>query len=110
MSGDGSANLAKVAVGRRQVAEKHGPFLPPAPCYLPPHDRHPHCERPPYGYHRTAEADACDWRAGRWRGLAAQMWRRRDPYEFAGRSVVITGGSRGLGLVIARQLADEGAR
>jgi len=26
--------------------------------------------------------------------LAAQMWRRRDPYEFAGRSVVITGGSR----------------
>jgi short-subunit dehydrogenase len=42
--------------------------------------------------------------------LAAQMWRRRDPYEFAGRSVVITGGSRGLGLVIARQLADEGAR
>ena len=42
--------------------------------------------------------------------LAAQMWRRRDPYEFAGRSVVITGGSRGLGLVMARQLADEGAR
>src|SRR5690349_4078925 len=42
--------------------------------------------------------------------LAAQMWRRRDPYEFAGRSVVITGGSRGLGLVMARQLANEGAR
>ena len=42
--------------------------------------------------------------------LAAQMWRRRDPYEFAGRSVVITGGSRGLGLVMARQLAEEGAR
>ena len=42
--------------------------------------------------------------------LAAQMWRRRDPYEFAGRSVVITGGSRGLGLVMARQLADQGAR
>lgn len=41
---------------------------------------------------------------------AAQVWRRRAPYEFAGRSVVITGGSRGLGLVIARQLADEGAR
>src|SRR4030095_7730498 len=32
--------------------------------------------------------------------LAAQIWRRRDPYEFAGRSVVITGGSRGLGLVL----------
>src|SRR5512144_940116 len=42
--------------------------------------------------------------------LAAQMWRRRDPFEFAGRSVVITGGSRGLGLVMARQLANEGAR
>ena len=38
------------------------------------------------------------------------MWRRRDPYEFAGKSVVITGGSRGLGLVMARQLAAEGAR
>jgi NAD(P)-dependent dehydrogenase (short-subunit alcohol dehydrogenase family) len=42
--------------------------------------------------------------------LAAQMWRRRDPYEFAGRSVVITGGSRGLGLVMARRFAEEGAR
>jgi short-subunit dehydrogenase len=42
--------------------------------------------------------------------LAAQLWRRRDPYEFAGRSVVVTGGSRGLGLVMARQLAAEGAR
>lgn len=30
--------------------------------------------------------------------------------DFAGRVVVITGGSRGLGLVIARQLASEGAR
>ncbi len=30
--------------------------------------------------------------------------------DFTGRVVVITGGSRGLGLVIARQLATEGAR
>lgn len=30
-------------------------------------------------------------------------------FEFANRLVVITGGSRGLGLVLARQLADEGA-
>jgi short-subunit dehydrogenase len=30
-------------------------------------------------------------------------------YDFQNRLVVITGGSRGLGLVIARQLADEGA-
>jgi NAD(P)-dependent dehydrogenase (short-subunit alcohol dehydrogenase family) len=31
-------------------------------------------------------------------------------YDFAGKVVLITGGSRGLGLVIARQLAREGAR
>jgi NAD(P)-dependent dehydrogenase (short-subunit alcohol dehydrogenase family) len=30
--------------------------------------------------------------------------------EFRGRSVIITGGSRGLGLLVARQLAEEGAR
>ena len=42
--------------------------------------------------------------------LAAQLWRRRDAYDFAGKSVVITGGSRGLGLVLARQLAEEGAK
>ena len=42
--------------------------------------------------------------------IAAQAWRRRHPYDFQGKSVVITGGSRGLGLVMARALADEGAR
>ena len=42
--------------------------------------------------------------------LAAQAWRRRPEYDFGGKSVVITGGSRGLGLVMARELADEGAR
>ena len=42
--------------------------------------------------------------------MAAQAWRRRANYDFSGKSVVITGGSRGLGLVIARELADEGAR
>lgn len=31
-------------------------------------------------------------------------------YSFRGRSVIITGGSRGLGLEMARQLAKEGAR
>jgi NAD(P)-dependent dehydrogenase (short-subunit alcohol dehydrogenase family) len=36
--------------------------------------------------------------------------RNRRAIEFAGRVVVITGGSRGLGLVMARQLAAEGAR
>jgi NAD(P)-dependent dehydrogenase (short-subunit alcohol dehydrogenase family) len=34
----------------------------------------------------------------------------RNSYSFAGKVAVITGGSRGLGLVIARQLAQEGAR
>jgi NAD(P)-dependent dehydrogenase (short-subunit alcohol dehydrogenase family) len=34
----------------------------------------------------------------------------RPRYSFRGKNVLITGGSRGLGLVIARQLAREGAR
>jgi NAD(P)-dependent dehydrogenase (short-subunit alcohol dehydrogenase family) len=36
--------------------------------------------------------------------------RIRRAYDFSGKSVVITGGSRGLGLVLARQLAADGAR
>ena len=39
-----------------------------------------------------------------------QALRNRHAISFEGRVVVITGGSRGLGLVIARQLAEEGAR
>jgi short-subunit dehydrogenase len=42
--------------------------------------------------------------------MLTQAWRRRHPYRFEGKSVVITGGSRGLGLVLARELAAEGAR
>ena len=42
--------------------------------------------------------------------LVAQAWRRRSDYDFLGKSIVITGGSRGLGLVMARELADAGAR
>src|SRR2546421_12321750 len=34
---------------------------------------------------------------------------RRPEYTFAGKVVLITGGSRGLGLVLARELAGEGA-
>lgn len=36
--------------------------------------------------------------------------RKLNAYEFKGKIVLITGGSRGLGLVMARQLAEEGAR
>jgi NAD(P)-dependent dehydrogenase (short-subunit alcohol dehydrogenase family) len=42
--------------------------------------------------------------------LAARLARDRFAISFENRVVVITGGSRGLGFVMARQLADEGAR
>lgn len=43
-------------------------------------------------------------------GLAAgAAWRRSREYRLRGRTVLITGGSRGLGLVLARELAGEGA-
>ncbi len=42
--------------------------------------------------------------------MAMRARQRRPAYDFSGKSVVITGGSRGLGLVLARQLAAEGAR
>jgi NAD(P)-dependent dehydrogenase (short-subunit alcohol dehydrogenase family) len=41
--------------------------------------------------------------------IATKVVRARRAVDFAGRSVVIFGGSRGLGLVIARQLAAERA-
>lgn len=41
---------------------------------------------------------------------ARMLARRRRRIDFAGRSVVISGGSRGFGLEIARVLAQEGAR
>ncbi len=48
-------------------------------------------------------------------GLAAwlalqTLVRRGRWFDFAGKSVLIVGGSRGLGLVLARQLVDQGAR
>jgi NAD(P)-dependent dehydrogenase (short-subunit alcohol dehydrogenase family) len=43
--------------------------------------------------------------------LAALALRRRTAYDFLGKVVVITGGSRGLGLVVARELVHvHGAR
>ena len=42
--------------------------------------------------------------------VAVRLSRARLAISFEGRVVVITGGSRGLGLVMARMLVDEGAR
>ena len=42
--------------------------------------------------------------------LAGSLLRRRSKFELEGKVVLITGGSRGLGLVLARQFADEKAR
>ena len=42
--------------------------------------------------------------------VATRLSRARLAISFEGRVVVLTGGSRGLGLVMARQLVDEGAR
>lgn len=43
--------------------------------------------------------------------LVTTVWRnRRGSYELTGRTVLITGGSRGLGLVLARRAVAEGAR
>jgi short-subunit dehydrogenase len=48
-----------------------------------------------------------------WLGLGAGLGlvfaRARECFSFRGRTVIITGGSRGLGLVMARQLAREDA-
>jgi short chain dehydrogenase len=38
------------------------------------------------------------------------MLRRSRRFSFADRTVLVAGGSRGMGLVLARQLVDAGAR
>jgi len=42
--------------------------------------------------------------------LAIRAYEKRHEISFKNKSVVITGGSRGLGLLIAREMAAEGAR
>jgi NAD(P)-dependent dehydrogenase (short-subunit alcohol dehydrogenase family) len=48
--------------------------------------------------------------AGLATAFAVSATRTRRGFDFGGKVVVVTGGSRGLGLVLARQLAAEGAR
>jgi NAD(P)-dependent dehydrogenase (short-subunit alcohol dehydrogenase family) len=53
---------------------------------------------------KLAAAGAGAFLAGR------AVYRRFNGYDFEGKTVLITGGSRGLGLVLARGFAAEGAR
>ncbi len=46
---------------------------------------------------------------GAWLAVRALL-RNRRAYDLHGRTVLITGGSRGLGLLLAREFAREGAR
>jgi hypothetical protein len=43
---------------------------------------------------------------GAW--LVSRAWRSR--FSFAGKVVLISGGSRGLGLILARQISNEGGK
>lgn len=61
---------------------------------------------------KTRRIPAALWAGAAGIGLmaAARAVRRRPPIDFRDKVVLITGGSRGLGLLIARELAVQGAR
>ena len=42
--------------------------------------------------------------------LGKFLWRKMNEYDLRGKTVLVTGGSRGLGLVLAREFASNGAR
>src|SRR3954468_2780411 len=42
--------------------------------------------------------------------LGRLIWRKMTEYDLRNKTVLITGGSRGLGLVLAREFAREGAQ
>ena len=42
--------------------------------------------------------------------LGKYLWRKLTDYDLRGKTVLVTGGSRGLGLVLAREFANQGAR
>ncbi len=42
--------------------------------------------------------------------LGKFLWRKMTEYDLRGKTVLVTGGSRGLGLVLAREFARQGAR
>src|SRR5689334_1478188 len=42
--------------------------------------------------------------------LGRLVWRKMKEYDLRGKTVLVTGGSRGLGLVLAREFAANGAR
>jgi NAD(P)-dependent dehydrogenase (short-subunit alcohol dehydrogenase family) len=42
--------------------------------------------------------------------MLMKLWRERESFSFEGKTVLVTGGSRGLGLVLARDSAAAGAR
>ena len=43
-------------------------------------------------------------------GLGTFLWRKMTEYDLRDKTVLVTGGSRGLGLVLAREFAADGAR
>ena len=61
---------------------------------------------------RNGQSSAWLWAAAGLGGLLAAraLLRRGREFDFQDKTVLITGGSRGLGLVLARELAQEGAR